>query len=199
MLSFYRSAACPLCNYAIDELQGRYKKLAWAAKLDVIAVFQSSTENIDRFILKSRDTTKDKFPFKLLSDSEMATYADYKVGSSSTGFMKGYLNLKIRGYKELKEYYKTHKRINGFHKETVNRRLPSDFLIDENGVIVDFFRAKAINEHIPLERIDSFLMFGRIVEMNDETKKSKTRQRVASWSPRRTINIHRNKLHASVM
>jgi len=154
MLSFYRSAKCPLCNYAIDELTGRYKKLAWAANLDVIAVFQSTTENIDKFILKTRidgsskEERRSQFPFVVLSDSEQETYAKYGAEKSVRGFVKGCVNI-LRG---TTKYQKT--------------RLPSDFLIDEDGIIVDCFHAKAINEHIPLDRIDKFLLgeSSRLVE-----------------------------------
>uniref|UniRef100_A0A6U3RC86 Thioredoxin domain-containing protein n=1 Tax=Ditylum brightwellii TaxID=49249 RepID=A0A6U3RC86_9STRA len=157
MLSFYRSAKCPFANYAIDELQGRYKKLAWAVKLDVIAVFQSSTENIDRFILKSRDTTKDKFPFVLLSDPELITYSEYEVNEKFRGNMSGIVRT-LRGSADFKQYIRTFVRTRGIEKDTVHTVLPSDFLIDENGIIADCFRAKEIDEHIPLERINAFLL-----------------------------------------
>eukprot|EP00565_Helicotheca_tamesis_P003863 CAMPEP_0185726564 /NCGR_PEP_ID=MMETSP1171-20130828/2509_1 /TAXON_ID=374046 /ORGANISM="Helicotheca tamensis, Strain CCMP826" /LENGTH=214 /DNA_ID=CAMNT_0028394947 /DNA_START=253 /DNA_END=894 /DNA_ORIENTATION=+ len=156
MLSFYRFAACPLCNYAIDELKGRYKKLAWAANLDVIAVFQSPTESIEQFILKSRDMTKTEFPFTLLSDPEQKTYAQYKVGRSRIGRVRGVANA-CRS-KECRFYARKHSREHGNKIEGPVDRLPSDFLIDEDGVIVDCFRARAINEHIPLDRINSFLL-----------------------------------------
>ena len=37
-------------------------------------------------------------------------------------------------------------------------RLPADFLIDEDGVVVEHFRARNWSEHIPLDRIDRFLL-----------------------------------------
>jgi len=171
MLSFYRSAKCPLCNYAIDELTGRYKKLAWAANLDVIAVFQSATENIDKFILKTRidgsskEERRSQFPFVVLSDSEQETYAKYGAEKSVRGFVKGSVNV-LRGTTECKKYVRCHYQKCGYHLENFTTRLPSDFLIDEDGIIVDCFHAKAINEHIPLDRIDKFLLgeSSRLVE-----------------------------------
>ena len=35
LLCFYRMAYCPNCAYSVGKLMGRYKKLAWAAKLKV--------------------------------------------------------------------------------------------------------------------------------------------------------------------
>jgi len=160
MLSFYRSAACPFCNYAIDELQGRYKKLAWAVKLDVIAVFQSPTEKIDDFILKSRQMTTTEFPFVLLSDEQLMAFGDYQVKEnrrkSVFGFLSGH-----RASKDCEEYYAEFTKKNNIDNEIFVDRNPSDFLIDEKGVIIDIFRANTMTEHISVDRINSFLLFGK--------------------------------------
>jgi len=37
------------------------------------------------------------------------------------------------------------------------KQLPADFLIDENGIIVDLFRSKKPNEHMAFERIEAFI------------------------------------------
>ena len=36
-------------------------------------------------------------------------------------------------------------------------QLPVDFLINEEGIVVDLFRAQKIEEHMPLERIEAFV------------------------------------------
>eukprot|EP00568_Trieres_chinensis_P007129 CAMPEP_0183311730 /NCGR_PEP_ID=MMETSP0160_2-20130417/38579_1 /TAXON_ID=2839 ORGANISM="Odontella Sinensis, Strain Grunow 1884" /NCGR_SAMPLE_ID=MMETSP0160_2 /ASSEMBLY_ACC=CAM_ASM_000250 /LENGTH=128 /DNA_ID=CAMNT_0025476403 /DNA_START=78 /DNA_END=461 /DNA_ORIENTATION=- len=87
MLSFYRYASCPLCRYAIDQLKGRYKKLAWAAKLKVITVFPSPSPNIRKYVLKG--TTSSNFPFVALSDPEEEAYKKYQVGASMWGLIYG--------------------------------------------------------------------------------------------------------------
>jgi len=36
-------------------------------------------------------------------------------------------------------------------------QLPADFMIDEDGVIVDLFRAKRATDHMPFERVEEFI------------------------------------------
>ena len=38
-----------------------------------------------------------------------------------------------------------------------NNQLPADFLIDEEGKIVDLFRAERVADSIPFERIEAFI------------------------------------------
>eukprot|EP00957_Ditylum_brightwellii_P034067 2580603-Ditylum_brightwellii.AAC.1 len=186
MLSFYRSAACPFCNYAIYQLKGRYKKLAWASNLDVIAVFQSTTEKIDNFILNSRDTTEAEFPFVLLSDPELITYSEYEVSEKFLGNIAGMLRTP-RGSPECKKYIRTFVRTHGIDKEALGNILPSDFLIDENGIIADCFRAKGIDEHIPLERINAFLLgqkSEKVVESRRNLFKALSTKNISQKKPR---------------
>mmetsp|Transcript_9059 Transcript_9059/g.13366 ORF Transcript_9059/g.13366 Transcript_9059/m.13366 type:complete len:209 (-) Transcript_9059:22-648(-) len=159
MLSFYRSADCPFCNYAIDVLQGNHKKLAWAANLDVIIIFQSTTEAIDNFIFKSRRTTKNRYPFTVLADPDQMAFKKYRVTEQSQGTFRDLL----REYKETREYNKYIKKYslqNEIDKQTYQYLLPTDFLIDENGIIVDCFRSNALTKHIPMRRIKHFLCHG---------------------------------------
>ena len=36
-------------------------------------------------------------------------------------------------------------------------QLPADFMIDEDGVIVDLFQAKRFTDHMPFERVEEFI------------------------------------------
>mmetsp|Transcript_62163 Transcript_62163/g.92181 ORF Transcript_62163/g.92181 Transcript_62163/m.92181 type:complete len:246 (-) Transcript_62163:449-1186(-) len=188
MLSFYRSAECPFCNYAIDELQGRYKKLAWASNLDVVAVFQSPTKSIDNYVLKPRDTVKAEYPFHLLADPELMTYREYMVKEKSKKSFKELL-ANHQETKEYKKYIKTYLKENDVDKDNYQDFLPSDFLIDENGIIVDYFRAKVLTEHIPLDRIEYFLFFG----------KKKEEERSLSISMKKSLTIKERKPKFSSM
>lgn len=151
MLSFYRDASCPFCNLAIDQLKGWHKKLAWAAELDVITIFQSPAHSIKKHIL---DGDRD-YPFIPLADPEQEIYKQYDVKASWRGFVYGNVVVGIFGGKFFKALRQGH--LIGKIEGKINR-LPSDYLIDENGTIVDCFHARDITEHIPLDRIDRFLM-----------------------------------------
>ena len=168
MLSFYRHASCPMCNYAVDGLRGRMKKLAWAARLDVIAVFQSPAESVKEFLLRKRGLAREEdagaraqrsaeFPLLLLADPEMTTYDMYNCGRTGCrGLLRGIYAQMSNRYDKYKygPWWRNHdQRIEGFWD-----RLPADFLIDEDGVVVEHFRARNWSEHIPLDRIDRFLL-----------------------------------------
>ena len=51
LLSFFRFASCPFCNLRVHRLSQRYDE--WQAKgLEVIAVFESSSQTMQRFVGK---------------------------------------------------------------------------------------------------------------------------------------------------
>ena len=45
-------------------------------------------------------------------------------------------------------------------------QLPADFLIDENGVIVDLLYATSFKEHMPFDRLEAFIPEGRRCKCN---------------------------------
>lgn len=47
--------------------------------------------------------------------------------------------------------------IQGMGGLNTNNILPADFLIDENGYIVEAYYGQDIGDHIPFERIENFL------------------------------------------
>lgn len=46
---------------------------------------------------------------------------------------------------------------NGMMNVNKMRQLPADFLINEDGVIVDLFRAKQMSDHMPFERVEAII------------------------------------------
>uniref|UniRef100_A0A7R9Z5A9 Thioredoxin domain-containing protein n=1 Tax=Pseudictyota dubia TaxID=2749911 RepID=A0A7R9Z5A9_9STRA len=178
MLCFHRYASCPLCNMAIDELKGHYKKLAWASKLEVIKVFPTPKDSEGWDWLKGGVESGDdegenipvasmegKYPFIILSDDAEETYTSYSVQSSVLGRLGTITHIpsnsarrtkfaKSRGMSSVQLMAKAIKA----PKEGDLNRLPAEFLINEEGRIVDCFRAKTIDEHIPIERVSQFLM-----------------------------------------
>mmetsp|Transcript_30747 Transcript_30747/g.55705 ORF Transcript_30747/g.55705 Transcript_30747/m.55705 type:complete len:90 (-) Transcript_30747:237-506(-) len=46
------------------------------------------------------------------------------------------------------------------------RQLPAEFMIDEDGVIVDLFRAEKMIDHMPFERVEAFIPEGKRCRCN---------------------------------
>lgn len=155
MLSFHRCAACPFSNLAIGELKGRHRKLAWAAKLSVIKIFPSPTCDIETYVVGEN---KCEYPFDLLADPAEEIYKTYNVGSIPLGGDAGNVRARKKIAADLRAVAEFLRQLPKAVHTGCPRQLPADFLINEDGQIVDFFRAQNIDEHIPLDRVDLFLM-----------------------------------------
>jgi len=140
-LGFYRWASCPLCNLRISEMMERYESFEKAG-IQVLAVFQSPPENIEKYV------GKQGIPFPVIPDPELELYEVYGVHARLMGMlyprvigrairatMKGFFSLKIDGPKAM---------------------VPADFLIDPEGVVYDAYYGNAISDHIPFERVHAF-------------------------------------------
>lgn len=175
MLCFFRHAYCPAVANSIGKLVGNYKKLAWASKLKVITVFRTDMEHlrdgledenapISHFISQrtlTGDGTGSGYPFIALADPDGTAASTYKVGSKSTFLFL----LDIPTYS--KEVLSTAFWKKGVLKKNTEEEantpgaanlLPSEFLIDENGVVVDILRAKKASDTMALDRITNFLI-----------------------------------------
>lgn len=72
LLSFFRYAACPVCNEHLAELRVHYRDFE-ARGLRVVGVFHSPTEKLERYI------KPDLLPFPVLPDPEMILYREFGV------------------------------------------------------------------------------------------------------------------------
>lgn len=152
MLSFYRYAGCPFSRYAIKKLKKFYKRLPLSGRerLNIVCIFQSPPESIKEYILKGRRTRD--FPFIALSDPEEELYREYRIGADSSWHYGTSCAFLLPVACKL-----TFQGIVAGEQEGIKSRLPSDFFIDENGMIVDCFHAKSVQEHIPLKRAEQFV------------------------------------------
>lgn len=145
LLSFFRDAACPFCNFRIFELTHHYPALA-ALGLDVVAVFGSSREDVLHFIARHPR------PFRIAADPVGATHARYGIERSLWRKLKAIVTrvpTLIRGL-----------RIVGLAGLNTNNLMPADFLIDEEGRIVETWYGSDAGDRIPLERVELFLARG---------------------------------------
>jgi len=159
MLCFYRYSFCPACAYTIGKLMGQFKKLAWASKLMVITVFRTDVAYLnkglagsDAPIRRNTGVFMNSYPFLALADPDGEAASTFKVDRKGSMKVISFLNAVITP-SIFREIY-----LNGV--KGGDTLLPSEFLIDENGVLVDILRAKSKRETMRMERISHFLLFG---------------------------------------
>ena len=147
LLSFFRDAACPFCNFRIFELTHHHQALS-ALGLDVVAVFGSSREDVLHFVARHPR------PFRLAADPIGATHARYGIERSLWRKLKAIVTRVPTLVKGL--------RIVGWAGLKTTNLLPADFLIDEEGRIVETWYGTDAGDRIPLERVELFLARGLI-------------------------------------
>jgi len=141
-LAFFRYAGCPLCNMRISQMIKDAKHYE-DERLAILAVFQSPAARLERYLGPLNP------PFPLVSDPAEQLYALYGLEKSLAGFLAPAVGPKL--VKAMAA---------GFFPRATDgskTRIPGDFLIDENGVVADAFYGKNIGDHIPFERVESFL------------------------------------------
>jgi peroxiredoxin len=147
LLSFFRDAACPFCNFRIYELTHHHRSLS-ALGLDIVAVFGSSQAEVVRFVARHPR------PFRVAADPVGASHARYGIERSLLRKIKAVVTrvpTLIRGL-----------RIVGLAGLNTNNLMPADFLIDEEGRIVETYYGSDAGDRIPLERVELFLARGLI-------------------------------------
>ena len=143
LLSFYRYAGCPLCNYRIERLIilfPRFRRLG----LDMLAVFQSPKESI-LFYVEKHDA-----PFPIIADPQREMYRKYGVDPSWKGLFRGLVRLPTlirattRGFPP--------GRIEG-NPATV----PADFLIDADLIVREAHYGNDVGDHLSTDLIEKWL------------------------------------------
>ncbi len=143
ILSFFRDAACPFCNFRVYELTNHYK--AWKDKnIEIIAVFSSTSEEVRQFVAQHPR------PFRLVSDPDLALYEKYGVEHSGVALLKALLFKLPRIVRGMIK--------GGRPKNNPNVKLvPADFLIDAKGEIKHVWYGRDTSDHIPMKLISRFV------------------------------------------
>lgn len=145
-LVFYRFAGCPFCNlrfHQIDQLADAYRK----SNTVLISVYESSAENM-------RDMMADeKFYSIMIPNSDSSLYQLYDLDRSTWGLFKylffgGGLADVMKGMKLFKKKVK-----NDGHTD----RIEAEFLIDENGKVVNAHYGEIPGQFIPIAEIKNFV------------------------------------------
>jgi len=171
MLCFYRFSFCPICSYSISKLMGNYKKLAWASRLKVIMVFYTDLDFLKKGLTDDdapipRLSNTNVYPFLALADP------DGSVGSIFQTKSKGFISHGIDFGRDFRTLTRAHRSFCSMFSATSWREefkfpastsmLPSEFLINEDGVLVDVLRAEKVIESMAhdMDRIVRFLLLG---------------------------------------
>ena len=146
LLSIFREASCPFCNFRVFELTHNYRDLRELG-LDVVVVFASEEDEVRRFIARQPR------PFRIVADPYNTAHERYGIESSKAGKLKALFTrfpAMLRGMREL-----------GFKGGRRNTALlPADFLIDGEGRIEETYYGGDIGDHIPMERVELFAARG---------------------------------------
>lgn len=142
VLSFFRDAACPFCNFRIYELTHNYKN--WqAAGLEIIVVFSSTAEQVRKHVARYPR------PFRMIADPHLQIYKQYRVEQSSRALFKA---LVCKFPRIIRGIIAGGRPSKNPHVNIV----PADFLLNEEGNIVELLYGRDTADHIPLENIQRF-------------------------------------------
>ncbi len=145
VLSFFREASCPYCNFRIYELTNNVPQLG-KGRVELVAVLASTEDEVRRFLLQRER------PITFVADPDLDAFETYGVArEGALSKLKALLRrlpALLRGYR-LRE--------GEGPKARDSRIIPADFLIDADGRVVDEYYGEDIGDHIAIERIQQFV------------------------------------------
>jgi thioredoxin-dependent peroxiredoxin len=147
LVSFFRNAACALCNLRVHHLIERYPELH-ADGLEVIAVFESSNESLRRYV------GRQDAPFSIIGDPTGTLYDAFGVESSEekvSATMQMTSTEDMVGRAAAAGFALTEEPGANF------LRMPADVLIGADGTVVDAHYADYVYDHLPFERIEAMI------------------------------------------
>ncbi len=143
LLTFFRFAGCPVCNFRMHELIENYERLK-SKNIEIIAVFESGSETLKSYL------TDSPVPFPVIGDPALILYKKYSTDKSVFKMMRTMFK------KKPKEEMKKGERLfmgKKYKQDGSMTRIPADFIIDEKGIIKTAHYGKFIGDHIPLETL----------------------------------------------
>ncbi|MFY8000411.1 MAG: redoxin domain-containing protein [Candidatus Kapaibacteriota bacterium] len=151
LLSFFRSAGCPVCNTRVAQLMGNVPR--WQERgLIVVAVYESSRENLLGYVQDA--TERRRFPFTIIADPERRFYETFGVESSFSkmmgGFMKGSVISMAKNGSSFEGAFAKPK------QDGSMTRIGADFLIDERGFVHTAHYGSHLGDHLPVEAVSRF-------------------------------------------
>jgi len=144
LLSFFRNAACAMCNLRVHQLIGHYEE--WKANgLELVTVFVSPQENILQYV------GKQDAPFPIIADPEAKLYDLYGLETSeekvNTTMGRSDVQEKI-GEAAAAGFVLTKEEGSNFF------RMPAEFLIGPDSRVELAHYNQFVYDHLPLEVIE---------------------------------------------
>jgi thioredoxin-dependent peroxiredoxin len=143
LLTFFRFAGCPVCNFRMHELMENYNQLK-AKNIEVIAIFESGNETLKSYLNDS------PVPFAVIGDPNLELYKKYRTDKSIFKMMSTMFKKKPKSEMKQGEALFNGKK---YKQDGSMIRIPADFIIDENGIIKIAHYGKYIGDHIALETL----------------------------------------------
>jgi len=140
LLSFMRSAGCPVCNLHTHTLYG-YTDSLKAIGVEVLMIYQSSTAVLTHYI----EQDERDWRFRFVADTSRLLYNQYHVKPSSFGFLSSSWRGALRKRKAGLKLYKT----TVPPAEGKRGILGADFLLDEQGVLIKVNYCRYVGDHLP--------------------------------------------------
>lgn len=143
LLSLFREASCPFCNFRLYQLSNNHE--AWArAGLDIIAVFSSDETAVRHFVARRPR------PLRMVADPDGAIHRQFETRQSRWAKLRATMlrmPAMLRGLRGIGMAAALH----------TGNQLPADFLIDERGRIVTAYYGQDAGDHISFTEIQRFL------------------------------------------
>ena len=138
------------------------------ADIVVISIFQSTPENVRNY-LQRKTNREDTL---LLSDRKGKVYKAFS-SNSKTPIVAAVYGPEMRKH-ALR--YREYKDMPALAKDMIDQRsgflsqaqLPAILAVDEEGIIVDIFRAATLDDQMPFERLEAFIPESRRCKCNRE-------------------------------
>ena len=144
ILCFFRFATCPFCTVRYARMLQEAERFA-SADVQVIAVFESHADYIKKYL------SKRGMPFPVIADPEGELYRLYALKRSFWGFLIGMMRINAVIKALLDKHYRM------AIPDADMLRIPADFLIDAEQIVVDGYYGRDIGDHIPFRDIDAFV------------------------------------------
>jgi peroxiredoxin Q/BCP len=147
LLSFYRNAACAMCNLQVHKLIAKYEDYQQKG-MDMVAIFESPRANLLQYV------GKQDAPFPIVGDPEAHLYDLYGIETSEEKVKATMADPKTPGRVQeaaAAGFNLTEEPGSNFY------RIPADFLIDPDGIIREAFYSERVGEHLDLALVDAHL------------------------------------------
>lgn len=140
LITFFRYAACPICNYRVHELSEAYDSLS-AEGFVLVGVFESSEELMRQY------ASEYEVPFHVVADPEGSLYEQFSVPVSLAKTAKYGSRKRVRTFhKKGATYYKGSK----YKRDGKLFRSTADFVVTQEKLTWVHYN-KVIGDHTPLK------------------------------------------------